>query len=277
MQAETGQAKETFAPGAPRCGAKTRSGTPCANAVVSVENGGTGTRCRMHNGGKRRARGVLNGKFKTGAFSDVIKPGELRAAYERSLVDDDTLFGLREEAALIGARLHSLVAGLNPEGSSADLLKRLSAAWMNFKAAAAGGNADAIKAATAAVERIITGGVDLNRAWEGLMTTILQKAKVARSAAVYRMQMGTMISAERAVVIMETLLGAVLRAGVSAEAKRAIVVEFNRLLPAPTSSAIAADGIGGEEDDTDGGDDAKDGGEIVATTEVVENEAQDGP
>src|ERR1700731_4841843 len=50
----------------PRCGARTRSGTPCQSPAVAGK-----TRCRMHGGaaGSGAPKGKRNGKYRHGAFT----------------------------------------------------------------------------------------------------------------------------------------------------------------------------------------------------------------
>ncbi|WP_083861420.1 HGGxSTG domain-containing protein [Microvirga lotononidis] len=51
---------------APRCGARTRVGTPCQSPAVNGKN-----RCRMHGGAKGSGapRGKANGSYKHGLFT----------------------------------------------------------------------------------------------------------------------------------------------------------------------------------------------------------------
>src|ERR1700732_146469 len=55
---------------APRCGAKTRAGSPCRQAAVNGR-----ARCRMHGGAKGSGgpRGARNGNFKHGLFTSEGK------------------------------------------------------------------------------------------------------------------------------------------------------------------------------------------------------------
>ncbi|MFC5081786.1 HGGxSTG domain-containing protein [Microvirga arabica] len=50
----------------PRCGAKTRSGSPCRSPAVSGR-----TRCRMHGGAKGSGapKGAANGNYRHGTFT----------------------------------------------------------------------------------------------------------------------------------------------------------------------------------------------------------------
>ena len=65
---------------APRCGARTRMGSPCRQAAVKGR-----TRCRMHGGAKGSGgpSGARNGNFKHGLWTRESK--HLRSATRRKL------------------------------------------------------------------------------------------------------------------------------------------------------------------------------------------------
>jgi hypothetical protein len=84
------------------CGAKTRAGHPCRQRPML--NG----RCRMHGGAT--PRGVASPHFKHGRYSKAL-PVRLAAVYEQARTDDD-LLAVRDEAALVQARIGELLTCL---------------------------------------------------------------------------------------------------------------------------------------------------------------------
>lgn len=90
------------------CGAKTRSGSECANAAMP--NG----RCRMH-GGKSNGSGTL----KHGRYSNAL-PSQLLSHYDEAIRDKD-LLSLKGEAELVQAFILDGVAALD--------LNQCQAAW----------------------------------------------------------------------------------------------------------------------------------------------------
>jgi hypothetical protein len=71
---------------APRCGARTRMGSPCRQAAVKER-----TRCRMHGGAKGSGgpSGARNGNFKHGLWTRDSK--RLRCATRRKLREGQAL------------------------------------------------------------------------------------------------------------------------------------------------------------------------------------------
>jgi len=91
------------------CGAKTRSGEPCKRAPMP--NG----RCALH-GGKSLA-GWAHPNARTGRYIKSM-PARLDERYRASL-DDPELLALREEIALVDARIHDLLARVETGESGA--------------------------------------------------------------------------------------------------------------------------------------------------------------
>ena len=89
------------------CGAKTRSGRPCANTAVML-NG----RCRMH-GGKVPCGAALP-QFKHGRYSKYLKhlPADMRARQEQIAKDEEYL-NLKDDIGLWTNRMMELLDGLS--------------------------------------------------------------------------------------------------------------------------------------------------------------------
>src|SRR4051794_17890811 len=83
------------------CGAHSRrTGGPCQRVPVAGR-----TRCRAHGGAS--LRGAASATFKTGRRGRFL-PRRLRERYEQAL-DDPTMLELRDEIALVDARLSDLL------------------------------------------------------------------------------------------------------------------------------------------------------------------------
>src|SRR5687768_13482403 len=88
----------------PRCTARSkRTGQPCTQPICSG-----GTKCRLHGG--RSRRGLAAPAWKGGRYSKALPP-DLVDAYERARTDSE-LLALRDELALVDARLRSLLKRL---------------------------------------------------------------------------------------------------------------------------------------------------------------------
>ena len=90
------------------CGAKTRAGHPCRQRPM--RNG----RCRMHGGAT--PRGMASPHFKHGRYSKDL-PVRLAAVYEQVRGDDD-LLAVRDEAALLQARIGELLMSLDADDAA---------------------------------------------------------------------------------------------------------------------------------------------------------------
>ncbi len=93
-----------------RCGAKTRSGTPCR--TFPMANG----RCRLHGG--KSLKGIASPRFKTGKYSKYL-PEKVRTHYQETIVDKD-LISLRDEIALNDAHLIELLGSMKSGEVSQD-------------------------------------------------------------------------------------------------------------------------------------------------------------
>jgi hypothetical protein len=101
-------------PKAAKCGAKTRSGGRCKQPGT-----GAGGRCKFHGGAT--PVGPASPHFKTGRYSRLLKDIKgIGNHYERALTDPD-LLTLREEIALVDARLGQLLEKVAHGGTRASI------------------------------------------------------------------------------------------------------------------------------------------------------------
>jgi len=107
------------------CEARSKqSGVQCRKAPEPGRNV-----CRIHGGAT--PRGLASADWKHGRYSKVLPPN-LRDAYERARTDTE-LIPLRDELALLDARLGELVGSLADGGTV--LWDDLGAAWANLEVA----------------------------------------------------------------------------------------------------------------------------------------------
>lgn len=181
-------------PHAPICGAKTRSGKPCTNPPMHGR-----TRCRMHGGAT--PIGIAAPSYKHGRYSTSI-PARLAATYETGL-DDPQLLELREEIALIDARLAEVlreIDGLGDSAKWADAKK----AWITYQYAP---NVTLKAKAQADLEFLIDQGANQHAAWAALQNLIEQRRKLVESEHKRLVQAQQTISAEQAMALVGGLLG----------------------------------------------------------------------
>lgn len=179
------------------CGAKTRDGTPCRG--WAMPNG----RCRMHNGGA--ARGVAASRFLHGRYSSSI-PARLAARYAEA-EHDPRLLELRDEVALIDARLEDLLGRVDT-GESGAIWQRLMAARMELlEAQRTNDRRGQLDNLRVILDLIGQGHADY-RAWAEVGGILEQRRRLVESERRRLVEAGLMISAEQALA----LIGAVMQA-----------------------------------------------------------------
>lgn len=200
------------------CGAKTRSGTPCKRPPLL--NG----RCKLH-GGKSPA-GLASPHFATGRYSKAI-PARLLAKYEQAQTDPD-LLALREEVALLDARLADLLARVDT-GESGALWTQARKALQSFTAARAAGDAKAMHEALMDLERAVGRGAADYVAWDEIGSLMEQRRKLVESERKRLIEMQQTISAEKAMTLVGALLESVRRNVSDRQQLAAIQSDFVRL------------------------------------------------
>ena len=95
-----------------QCGAKSRQGTPCKRAPVRGRR-----RCRLHGGAT--PWGPASPHWRTGRHSRVLSRLGLGRAYQRA-INDPEMVNLREEIAVVDARVLLLLESLATAGAGDD-------------------------------------------------------------------------------------------------------------------------------------------------------------
>lgn len=155
-----------------KCGAKTRSGKPCAG--LAMANG----RCRMH-GGTARV-GIASQNFKHGGYSDHL-PGKLRTMAEQAAADPE-LFNLTNLIAVYSARI---MEGLERIGTdnTAERIHNIQLAWAELQLAMSMGQAGKARMLEAEkkLDDLITGAPDDHENWREVDTAAINLKKLMES------------------------------------------------------------------------------------------------
>lgn len=180
------------------CGARKRDGTPCK--ARAMDNG----RCRIHGG--KTPRGPALPQFRDGRYSKYL-PARLAARYQEARTDGE-LLALREEIALTDARLGDLLARVDT-GESGALWQQLMAARMELIASKkASDQKGQIEALNLIMELISQGHADY-RAWGEIAAVLDQRRRLVESERKRLTEMQQMITAERAMVLLNAVVGVI--------------------------------------------------------------------
>lgn len=180
------------------CGATTRSGKPCQARPMA--NG----RCRMH-GGKSLA-GPASPAFKTGRYSKYL-PARLTERYAEA-VNDPELLALREDVALIDARLADLLRRVD-SGESGQLWKDVRQAYQSFIKARRRGDDEAAAAAFDELGELIERGASDHAAWSEIAALLEQRRRLVESERRRLVEMQQVITAEQAMVLIAAVVDVV--------------------------------------------------------------------
>src|SRR5690625_616309 len=202
--------------GAPmkRCGAKTRAGTPCQRYPLAGRE-----RCRLHGGATPRGKDLP--QTKTGRWSKDL-PTRLAARYHEAL-KDSRLLELRDELALIDARLSELVAQLDG-GEAGAIWADLMKARREFNDESS--RRDAILTMLELIER---GAAEWQK-WDDVLRTIERRARIAESERRRLVEAQQMISVEQVNVLIAAVSSIIRQHVKDRDALRAISADIGGIL-----------------------------------------------
>lgn len=210
------------------CEAKTRAGTPCKRAPMA--NG----RCSLHGG--KTPGGIASPQFKTGKYSKYL-PSRLLERYQVAAKDSD-LLALREDIALIDARISDLLSRVDT-GESGALWSEARKAFEDFRVANATKNADKMRTALMDLDSALERGITDYRAWNEVGQAIEQRRKLVESERKRLVEMQQMITSEQAMSLVAALTASVKEHVTDSATLSAIQAEFIRL--ASRSNSITTD------------------------------------
>lgn len=180
------------------CGAKTRAGHPCQQRPMP--NG----RCRMHGGAT--PAGVASPHFKHGRYSKLL-PVRLAAAYEHARTDDD-LLALREEAAVLQARIGDLLQRVD-SGDSLKFWNEARQVLNDLEAAQTTGDAAAAADACGRLRTAITGARHDGRTWDEVGRTIDAFRRVSEAERKRLIDLQAMVTADEVMAFSAAVMSIV--------------------------------------------------------------------
>lgn len=203
------------------CGAKTRSsGEPCKRRATPGRK-----RCNLHGG--KSLQGLAVPGFKTGRYSKSL-PVRLAARYNEAQTDAK-LLELRDEIALIDARIGELLGRLNSNESGRAWLAT-GTAFDNLNIAMRKDDAAEIIKQMAALQNAIDLGRTDTLTWSDLQETIEQRRRLVESERKHLSQMEQLVSVQEMMVMAGALLASVKAHVSDRNALGAISADFSRLV-----------------------------------------------
>ena len=198
-----------------RCNARTRSCRNCGHRY-SKEEGDIwtcpecgedrhcqkavkeeGMRCRLHGGAS--LKGPAAPAWRHGRYSTQLPP-QLRTRYDAAISDPE-LLALRDEVALLDARLGELLSSLGVSGSS-ETWKELSETFSRLRHAITERDPQEANAMLAEMDRLLKAGQNDAKVWEETYRVVEQRRKVVESERRRLVEMQQMITTEQAMVLI---------------------------------------------------------------------------
>lgn len=202
---------------AERCKAKSkRSGERCECFPMDGRDV-----CYMHGG--KTPRGFASAQTKTGRWSKDL-PTRLAARYEEAVADPN-LLGLRNELALIDARLGELIASVD-RGEAAEVWQQLRRARRDLATVPERDRGAILASMLSLIER----GATEWQTWEAVMVAIERRTRVAESERKRLVEMQQTISAEQLNMLVAALVASIRQHVAEPKALQGISRDLTRLL-----------------------------------------------
>ena len=171
-----------------QCNAKAKTtGSRCRNMAVTGS-----TKCRMHGG--KTPRGPANANWQHGRYSKYAMPEKVQEKYIDSL-NDRNLLGMRDEIALINARIATLVEEVTGEGQV--LWFDLDRKWQMFRSALVDGDQARQRELLAQINDVITTGTQEQGRWKEMGDLFERKRRMVDSERNHLLKSELMISIEQ--------------------------------------------------------------------------------
>ena len=174
--------------------------------------------------------GVAAGDFRHGRYSKYL-PERLLGRYRDALADGE-LLELREEVALLDARLGE-VLGRVDTGESGAVWKALRGAMAAYRQATAEGDASTAGARLAELQDLIERGTADEAVWAEIRGLIADRRRLVESERKRLVEMQQMITSEQAMVLLAAVVDTIRRhvgdrdtlAAISADIGRLVAIE----------------------------------------------------
>lgn len=178
-----------------------------------------------------------------GRYSKYL-PTRLMERYQTAR-DDDRLLELRDEIALVDARLADMLGRVDT-GESGQLWRKLGECFARFKKAQHIKDTNEARAALLELDELISAGVTDTAAWAEVGQLLDQRRRLVESERKRQVELQQMITAERAMLLF-TAIGETIKKYVKDRATLALIAaELNQFVNVPAGRVIdaarAADG-----------------------------------
>lgn len=158
--------------------------------------------CRFHGG--MSLKGAAAPNFKDGRYSKYM-PAQLESKYAEALKDPN-LVSMRDEIAVITARLQEMFGGINTT-SGLDYYHKLVNLWGEYTTYGEMGDTDNMARVQGEIGKMILKGESMAQKWEEIIKLIEMRRKLAESEQKRLINMNQMISVERASMFVFKILG----------------------------------------------------------------------
>lgn len=204
-----------------RCHAKSkRTGQQCQRPAMK------GREVCYHHGGKS-LRGIASKTFKHGKYSKSI-PERLAARYQESLTDEE-LLSIRDDIALVSARLSDLLSRADA-GEAGKTWKDARTAYDNLRYYMSKADKAGTTQALTDLDRLIGQGVSDHAVWDEIKDYLEQRRKLVESEQKRLVAMEQLISTEDAIVFASNILLIIKRQVADPRVMAAIQADITELL-----------------------------------------------
>jgi len=183
-----------------------------------------GDRCRFHGG--KSPKGIASPHFKHGRLSKYM-PDKLAARYDEALSDDD-LMALRNEIALLDARLAELLETIHT-GESGPAWGQLRDLHKDMKDALVQGDPQTIAERLKDMDELIDIGVRRGAMWQEIYDVAERMGRLKQTEHKRLQAMHQMITVERAMAMVARMTQVVVNNVDDPDTKLAIVSELREL------------------------------------------------
>lgn len=203
-----------------RCTAHTTEGSPCNNWAMNGR-----VVCRKHGG--NAPRGAASPQFQGRGFSAYL-PERLRDRYEEA-ASDPRLLDMRHGIALLDTRISSLLENLDT-GESGKRMKAIKEAYYDLRKAMASADKQKTSEALEWLEIKIHQAAQEYEAWEEIRVVLSERRKLSTAEHRRLVDMQQMITAERAMTLVASIVASIERHVTDPAALEAIAHEIGGLL-----------------------------------------------
>ncbi len=210
------------------CGARRRNGTYCMGSPVRGAN-----RCRIHGG--LSLKGAAHGRFKDGKYTRDL-PSRLSERYMKA-VNDEKLLELRDDIALIEARIGDLITRVDT-GESGAIWKAVKKSYAALRLAAQTNNQAAFAENLSEMGKLINRGFDDYLAWDEIFRAVANRRKLVETERKRLTELKQMMTAEQAMTMLSFVVATIRKHVSDPKILSAISQEINYYLNTNTSSMI---------------------------------------